>query len=177
MTPETFNAASPFRVSSLPRLTVVIRCVIAMAFSFSFALTAQSQGVFTPAVFSPPTPTSLDEIEATFIVTGSCFVQNSTVVVGTTVRTTVSFRNCIIGSPGPALPEKATFGPLQAGTYTYEIYLTVDDSQPALVWQQPLVVTQPPPPIPIASVEGYTVLAAILAIVAAMVLRRTVVSP
>jgi hypothetical protein len=171
---QTSNAASPIGDSlSHRRQSFFISWIAAAALS-GFALTAHAQAVFPPAVFSPSTPTNLDQIQATFGVAGACFIQSSTVVVGTTVRTTVSFTGCIFGPPAPTIPNQAIFGPLPPNTYTYELYFTVNGGPPEFVSQQPLVVTQAPPPVPTIPPIGYAVLAGTLAVTAVIVLRRTV---
>jgi hypothetical protein len=112
------------------------------ALMFSAAQPAVSFQLITgPATFAPSNPTAADQIRATFLGPGLCATTPSTVVTGTVVRTTVSISGCITGPPAFQESRNAFFGPLQAGTYSYELY-EIDNpgDPPQFVSTQPLVV-------------------------------------
>lgn len=57
----------------------------------------------------------------------------------------------MIGPPPVSQTARGVFGPLAAGTYTYEIYLQYEDEPPPLLElrsRQPLVVAASVPPVP-----------------------------
>ena len=117
------------------------------------AVVASSQFITGPAVFSPANPTDAQQIRATYTAPGLCGTSPSTVVSGTDVRTTVSVGGCLIGPPPFQTPASAFFGPLPAGTYTYEIYEVYEGGLPRFVSTQPLVVIASVPTLhPIALV-------------------------
>src|SRR5258708_31726949 len=98
---------------------------LSLTFSFLFvALIARSQQIVGPATFSPANPSDANAIRATYVQRSvGCGITSSTTVTGTVVRTTVMVGGCLIGPPCCVdLPVSSFFGPLRAGTYTYEIY-------------------------------------------------------
>ena len=102
-----------------------------------------------PAVFTPAAPTEHGLIRATFSVPGLCGTDSSTIVDGTTVRTTVALIGCVIGPPPFPQDLQVVFGPLPAGAYTYEIYLLFEEEEtPELRSRQPLVVNALIPGVP-----------------------------
>ena len=112
---------------------------------FALAGEATAQIVVGPAVFTPASPRDVDLIRAEFGTPGGCGEQSTTTVTGMTIRTTVSVNlsGCIIGPPSYIAPALAFFGPLSAGTYTYELYeidLSSPTQAPRFVSRQRLVV-------------------------------------
>ena len=134
---------------------------------FLVAFGAFGQG--TPAVLTPDSPTPADVITARFTVQPCANRVVSTVVNGSLVTTTVTMIDCILIT-APPVEETATFGPLPAGVYTYEIYVRFDTDPPALRSRQQFAVA--PPPVPALSALGYAALAAALALIGSVVMRR-----
>jgi hypothetical protein len=114
---------------------------------------ALSQLIIGPATFTPNPPTSAGPIQATYILrSGGCVATSTTSVIGTVVRTTVTVGGCFFGPPTFDNPVVSGFGPLPAGTYTYEIYaLYPDGSPPQFISSQPLVVSAPIPALSMAA--------------------------
>ncbi len=125
-----------------------------------------SQTVWGPAVFIPTSPTSQNGIVARFDIPWGCSGRASTVVAGSLVTTTVMIIGCITGPPtSPGLLDD-DFGPLPAGTYTYEIYFVYQSSPTEFRSRQTLVVADPPAPIPLFSGWALVALGVTLALVA-----------
>ena len=120
------------------------------------------------ATFVPAAPTDRDVIVANFLIQGGCTTTISTVVAGTTVRTTFSLSNCPV-LPVFLVPVHATFGPLPAGTYTYELYEILEGDPATLVSQQTLIVAATPAPVP-ALADGAGVLLLLGLVVVGMAL-------
>ncbi|HEY0158771.1 MAG TPA: hypothetical protein VGF28_15920 [Thermoanaerobaculia bacterium] len=146
------------------------RLLLALACCLSGHAVA-AQTVWEPAIIRPATPRERDRIEAVFEILGGCRNEVATVVVGDVVRTTVTQSGCVIGPPPPIIPELAEFGPLPAGAYTYEIYVTTG-GPPVLRSTQPLVVAAVAPTVPALSPGAYAVLAVSLIGVAFLALAR-----
>lgn len=120
-----------------------------LLFLFVVFGSVQAQAVWPPATLSPSTPSQNDVIQATFTVPSLCGTSQSTSVNGNVVRTDVQVFGCLVGPPPPPPVERSdTFGPLPAGTYTYQIYFLFEDSPPELRSTQTLVVSAAPPPAP-----------------------------
>ena len=134
---------------------------------FLGALGALAQG--TPAELTPANPTPADVITARFTVQPCANRSVSTVVNGSVVTTTVTMIGCVL-IVAPPVEETATFGPLPAGVYTYEIYTRFDTDPPTLRSTQQFAVAAPP--VPALSALGYAVLAAALALIGFVVMRR-----
>lgn len=133
-------------------------------FAALFAFGALAQ----PAVLTPASPTSSDIITASVVVL-PCDRTLTTTVTGSLVRTTVSMPDCGIIILPPLIRDTTTFGPLPAGSYTYEVYHDFGGTDPpTLVSRQQFLVQAPP--IPALSTWGLIAMAAGLALVA--LLRR-----
>jgi hypothetical protein len=116
---------------------------------------------FPPAEFSPENPTAADSIRAGFLGYGGCGTTVATSVNGLVVRTTVTYFSCT--NIPSYITTFAGFGPLPAGTYTYEIVfvtegdLVTEGDQQLLRSTQPLVVA-PVPNVPMLSSTALAVL-------------------
>ena len=141
-------------------------CVLVAA-SFSVA-----QIIWPPAVFTPAAPTEEDEIQALFTTFVHCNLDVTTVVIGATVRTTVNETGCVVGPPPVIAPYPAVFGPLPAGTYTYEIYVSNEGGPPVLRSTQPLVVAAVVPGVPALSGVALALMIGALTAVAVLALRH-----
>lgn len=144
---------------------VLLQAVIAAA--------AAAQTVWPPAVFVPAAPTELDRIRADFDVPQAPD-SNTTTVAGTVVRTDVFLGPGVIGPPPVIVPYNAFFGPIAAGTYTYEIYLHYADGTVELRSRQSLVVSAAPALVPALSPAVLGLLVVSLAAAAVAVLGRTI---
>lgn len=123
----------------------------ALLFALVLPVVASGQTVWPPAQLAPPSPTEIDVIRATFTKPGTCDATSiSTVVIGTVIRTTVAGPCVTIDPPLYPGTASADFGPLPAGTYTYEIYFAFDDP-PTLRSTQTIVVAAFVPPVPMMS--------------------------
>lgn len=146
--------------------------------SFLIAIIAALPGFAQTSIFRvvPATPNSNDVIVAQLYATALCEATLTTTVTETVVRTEVLLYDCIGGPPPFNTIHETQFGPLAAGTYTYEVYSGVlNGAPPVLVDQQPLVVA----PAPAASAEVPTLgpaplllLGIAISIVAFISLRR-----
>src|SRR5262249_1267123 len=118
------------------------KSLLVSAVLVSLGRTATSQQVVGPATFTPGSPTAQDPIRATSsLIQAGCGTGSSTLLTGTVVRTTASVSGCLIGPPPSTSPLQSIFGPLPAGTYTYEIYEIYEGGPPQLISTQPLVVS------------------------------------
>lgn len=147
------------------------RAVLALV-TLTWATAAWAQP--TTVTFAPSAPTAADVITAQIRYQGLvCAFIPTTTVVGTTVRTDVEIFGCVVGPPSGTLLEYVPFGPLPAGTYSYELYFRYDQSPPVLRQvQQPLVVSAAPAAIPALQIELLVLLGVGLALIAIFVLRR-----
>ncbi|HEY0158772.1 MAG TPA: hypothetical protein VGF28_15925 [Thermoanaerobaculia bacterium] len=146
------------------------RLLLALACCLS-AHAVAAQIVWEPAIIRPATPRETDRIEADFEIFGGCDTEVATVIFGDVVRTTVTRSGCVIGPPPPIIVERAEFGPLPAGAYTYEIFVT-SGGPPVLRSTQPLVVAAVAPTVPALSPRAYAVLALGMIGVALLALKR-----
>lgn len=144
--------------------------LLAFTLALMFSGASHAQVLTAPAVFSPAAPTEADEIMARFHVLGGCETETTTVVSGTVIRTTIVFTDCVIGPPLGPVPFRVFFGPIPAGTYTYEI--RQEGMLPELRSTQPLVIAAVAPPVPALSPHLLVVFGLALAGVALLVLRR-----
>lgn len=149
-------------------------CTIAILLLFVVAAPLLAQVATSPATFSPPAPTSVDRIRARFEINTAHGSQlSTTLVVGSVVRTTFNLVG-FTGLPPVFISKFADFGPLPAGTYTYEIYLRYPDGLTELRSSQPLVILDPPPPgVPTLSGWMMIVLAGALGVIAFFALRHS----
>lgn len=139
-----------------------------MAAALSLAPNSAAQAVITPGQ-----PTERDIVSARAEILSHCgTVAVQTVVSGSTIRTNVVFTNCVLGPGGMVLPVVASFGPLQPGEYTYEIYYSFETDPFTLFSTQPLVIAAVADHIPTASESGLMVLGAILAAAGVWTTRR-----
>jgi len=91
------------------------------------------------ATITPATPASQDVITADIQVFGSTsYGAPSTVVSGNMIRTDLPVLG-VDAFPGPDKHIFVSFGPLQPGTYTYQVFFVID-GVPALLSQQTIVV-------------------------------------
>jgi len=131
---------------SLPKCLLLPFLVIA-----GLLAAPQSSAQVTDITFTPSSPTANDIIVARVrFLALSCGFRPVTTVNGSSVRTTIEVRGCLIGPPGLFPSSVVTqFGPLAAGTYTYEVYFQYESAPPEFATQRPLVVAPaPPPPVP-----------------------------
>lgn len=126
----------------------------------------------------PAAPSSADLIAARVIFPGFCEATFTTTVTGTLVRTDVYVYGCIGGGPPPFdIVREAEFGPLMAGTYTYEVYASSDTfPTPQLIHQQSIVVTPAAAVAPVPALSGLQLVLFVIAIsaTALVVLRRPI---
>jgi hypothetical protein len=122
----------------------------------------------------PASPTSNDEIIALIDVRGGCFVTSSTVVNGNSIRTDVLITDCAVGPPPFTVIHGAPFGPLPAGTYTYEVYTTTENDPPVLEAQLTIIVTAAAAAaaVPALGQLGYGILTVLLVLTALVMVRR-----
>jgi hypothetical protein len=122
----------------------------------------------------PAAPTDRDVITATFGVSTVCDLDQETVVIGNVVRTTVTHSSCFPGPPPSIVDVTATFGPLPAGTYTYEVYEVYEDSggPPELTFTTTIVAAAAAVPVPALDGAALGMFAFIVAAVALIALRR-----
>ena len=147
----------PHCAAALVRSLFVL--VVALA-----ALPADAQITF---VAPTGTPTTNDVVLARiqFLLMGSCgSVTPTTVVNGTTIRTDVAAVNCQVLQPFLA-SSIASIGPLPAGTYTYEAYLSVNGGPPMFAGSTTLVVLDAPMPVPALTPTALVVLVMVFALV------------
>ena len=138
--------------------------------------TIGAQPSVTSITITPPARTMSDLINATidFRNPGQfCSQSASTVVNGNTIQTTIAMTDCELVAPAfnPPLSISPEFGPLPAGTYTYQVYFVVMSSPPELGAQQGFAVAIGPP-IPTLQPSTLAALALILAGVALFLIRR-----
>lgn len=138
---------------------------------FLLPLDASAQFPSQPAVIVPQVPTAADVIMARFDIPGGCALGVSNSVAGNVVRTTVTFSGC--GADPFQEIVDTQFGPLPAGTYTYEIYYVFDDEPPVRRSTQTIVVAAAIARVPALSPGAAISLIFILAVSALFVLRRT----
>lgn len=119
-------------------------------------------------------PTTNDVIIARvqYIQSGSCSnVIPTTLVNGNTIRTDVAVSNCT-----PLLPFLASafpsFGPLPAGTYTYEAYVSIEGGPSTLAGTTTIVVLDAAVPVPLLDTTSLLILAITLCVLAVTTLRR-----
>lgn len=125
---------------------------------------------------TPASPTSSDTITATIDVAGNCDTASDTVVSGNVVRTTITYTVCYPVTPFPA-QTSVEFGPLAAGSYTYEVYVGfADGPPPARDSEQPLTVAAAPAGAAIPALDNRAIAILTLALCAAamLMLRRSV---
>ena len=158
-------------------MTIGLRHALVLVFvtCVTISIDADHLGFVPNVTFTPPNPMANDLITARinfFYV--SCFYNTATVVSGTTVRTTLAVVACTIGLQPDAQTEFVPpFGPLPAGTYTYELYFQSPGEEPVLHLQRALVITAgPPAPIPALSEPLMIFLAVALAGVGLLFLGR-----
>jgi len=142
---------------------------VALASALTLAVESAAQAVITPGQ-----PTERDVITARTEILSHCgTVAAQTMVSGSTIRTNFVFTNCVLGPGGVLLPVEATFGPLTAGDYTYEIYYRFETDPFTFLSSQPLVIAAVADPIPTANEWALIALGAILAVGGAWVLRAS----
>jgi hypothetical protein len=146
--------------------------MVALTLTLILSGTLHAQLLTAPAVFSPAAPDENDEIRAVFHILGLCDNEPTTVVAGSVVRTTIVVTDCIPGPPPPVIPFDVFFGPIPAGTYTYEIFLDLGLG-PELRSTQPLVIAAVAPTVPALSPLMLLLFGSALAGVALLVLPRT----
>ena len=95
----------------------------------------------------------------------------STVISGSTIRTTVEFSGGHVGLPPVGIQLFTDFGPLPAGDYTYEIYLAYGGGYTELRSTQSLAVIDPPPAVSMLTDLSMSILIAGLAGIAMWSLR------
>lgn len=119
---------------------VVMRLVVRVL--GGVCVVAISLGARADIRFTPAAPTAADVISAEVDLIGSCEVSSSTVVMGNVVRTTFTLTGC---HPIPiSTPATVQFGPLAAGTYTYEAYQRVEGGPLEPLGSAPLVIGAAP---------------------------------
>jgi hypothetical protein len=149
--------------------SLVLRSIFWSATFFCSASNALAQ---TTVIFTPASPTAVNLITARVSYQGlACGFEPITTLLGTTVRTDIHIFSCVVGPPSGPRTEFVPFGPLPAGTYTYELYFQYDNDPPILQAQQPLVVGAVPS-APALTADLLAFLAAALALVALISLRR-----
>jgi hypothetical protein len=111
--------------------------------------------------FAPVAPTSGDVITATIDILAVCDTEAETVVIGDVVRTTIHFTGCV---PFPPFFHQTTaeFGPLPAGTYTYEVYFRFGDGAPELETRETLIVAAAPLGAAIPALDRFGTIAMIV---------------
>lgn len=146
----------------------------ALAVSFLLVPPAVFGQVGPPATFTPASPTNLDQIDARIVsFFGACDVETTTVVTNDVVRTTLGLSSCIPSEPIDVISH-AIFGPLPAGSYTFEVYydFTSDTDAPVLFSRQPLVVGAALPMVSTLTPTSALLLSLLLAALALLALRR-----
>jgi len=118
---------------------------------------------------TPSTPTAADVVTARIEVPSGCSVTTNTSVLGNVVRTDVSITGCAVGPPPFPEFEEVTFGPLPAGTYTYQVFRQLG-GPPFLYAEVPVLVQ----PLAIPALDGAGLaLFAVGVLLAALFLLRT----
>jgi hypothetical protein len=125
-----------------------------------------------PAVFIPANPDDNDEIEARIETTGLCISEVSVDVDGNVIRATVHYLGCILGPPNFPIIKEVEFGPLPAGTYTFEIEERFEGGPPTLRNTQTLVVAASIPAAPALSPAAMVLLALGMAGAALVVMKQ-----
>jgi len=140
---------------------------------FGAALVCTAVSAQPAVTITPPAPTAADEILAQIdvLVPGLCGVLDSTNVVGNLVTTTITVQNCFLSQPG-VVQQNVVFGPLPAGTYTYDIYVIYEGDPPVLHSSHQIVVSAAVAPIPALGPSALVTLAAFIALAASLALRR-----
>jgi hypothetical protein len=141
------------------RVLKILMVVLVLA-----ALRAEAAITITPA-----SPTSQDPITAVIDVTAGCGEIITTSVSGSLIRTDIVQLGCVHGPPVSTIPVATQFGPLAAGTYTYDVFLDFEHTGPVLFFQRTIVVA---PAIPALSELGLVILAMSLAGAACFVIGR-----
>jgi len=165
------HTSKPSRGSLRKRLFVsfLLLCGLLLA-----TPTSRGQTV-TDITFTPSSPTAADVVTARIrIMAPICGFFPVTVVNGNTIRTTIGLRGCVLGPPGTFPATVITqFGPVPAGSYTYEVYFQYETFPPEFSSQTTLVVADaPPPPIPALDFSALAALALILSALGFLLLRR-----
>lgn len=126
--------------------------------------------------FTPPSPDANDAITAYVSATGLCANEITTVIDGDVVRSTVLFYDCVGGPPGTDALYEVEFGPLLAGTYTYELFAgDRGGAPPILVDTGSLVVVAVPADVAaVPTLDRWHILAfsSLIALVACGAMRR-----
>src|SRR5258707_65920 len=81
---------------------------------------------------TPASPTSQDSIIAVIDVPGGCFNIITTSVTGSSIRTDIVQKSCIVIQPISPDQEYVRFAPLAPGTYAYDVYLDDEHTGPFL---------------------------------------------
>lgn len=137
-------------------------------------MTAQVIGSLDRIV--PASPTSADVIAALIYTPSNCSYTFSTVVTGSVVRTDAFFYSCGGPSIGPVgAPEY--FGPLPAGTYTYQVYWRYDLDPPGSTLGAERTIVVAPAAVPAAAIPTLgtaelLLLALSMSVIALLLLRR-----
>lgn len=151
------------------RCTALVRSIIILAVLLA-ALPLYAQVAIVRPI-GPPTTNDVIIAQIEFIQNGDCRITPTTVVNGNLIRTVVAVSNCT-----PLLPFLASvstgFGPLPAGTYTYEAYVSYFGGPPFFVGRTTIVVRDPPVPVPTLDTTWLLLLAITLGALAIMTLRR-----
>lgn len=119
----------------------------------------------------PPTTNDVIIGRVQFILNGSCRITPITVVNGNLIRTDVAVSNCQFLAPYLA-NAFTTFGPLPAGTYRYEGYLSYEGGQPIFRGSTTIVVRDAPVPVPFLDTTWLVVLAITLCALAIIALQH-----
>ena len=113
-------------------------------FIAAILLCAPTLAAQTTVTFTPTNPTANDVITARIEYPGlACTFVPTTIINGATVRTTVEIFGCIVGPPAGTNTQFVPFGPIPAGTYTYELIFRYENEPPVLQAQVPLIVGAP----------------------------------
>ena len=136
-----------------------------MAGAVVMALHAEAAVTVTPA-----SPSSQDAINVTIDEVGLCLYIVTTSINGSSIRTDILQQGCFeAGAPPPTVQAFDRFGPLAAGTYTYDVYVNYEHTGPVLQSHQTIVVV---PAVPSLTEVGLAMLAVSLAAIACLLLRR-----
>lgn len=116
---------------------------------------------------APSSPLANEVITARIEYPSGCSITTQTAVVGNVVRTDVTFLRCSGGPPPVPVVREVTFGPLPAGSYTYEVYFIDEAFPPALEARLAFVVQ----PVAVPTLNG----SALWLLIAGVVLASLVV--
>jgi hypothetical protein len=146
-------------------LATVMRSLLLLTLVAALPATAE-------VTIAPSAPTAADVLVATIEVPSGCTVTSATTVTGSVVRTDVAISGCIVGPPPFPVDHVVEFGPLAAGTYTYQVYFSDEGGPPELEEELPLVIAPAIAPAAVPTMSELALLLLVAGIAATAITRQ-----